>query len=76
MPDYTKRWIELRRREQQADGSWGCRYVIFECGSRGWRCKKGSADGTFKTPEEAAAAALTQAQRIIDSLQPSASRLS
>lgn len=70
MPDYTKRWIELRRREQQANGNWSCHYVIFEFGARAWRCKKGCAAGSFSTPEEAEAAALTQAQQIIDSLQP------
>ncbi|MGC4097335.1 MAG: hypothetical protein QM706_09480 [Nitrospira sp.] len=75
MSDYTKRWIELRRRERQADGTWNCHYVIFEFGTRAWRCKKGSADGIFRTPEEAEAAALTQAQQIVDSLQTSGSRL-
>ena len=75
MSDVTKRWIELRRREQQVDGTWSCHYVIFEFGTRAWRCKKGCTDGTFRTPEEAASAALTQAQRIIDSLQPAASCL-
>jgi len=30
MPDYTKRRIELRRREQHADGTWSCHCVIFE----------------------------------------------
>lgn len=75
MPDYTKRWIELRRREQLANGNWSCHYVIFEFGARKWRCKKGCADGTFRTPEEAEDAALTQAQRIIDSLQPAGSLL-
>jgi len=53
MSDYTKRWIELRRREQHADGTWDCHYVIFEFGSRAWRCKKGCSDGIFKTPDEA-----------------------
>ncbi len=75
MPDYTKRWIELRRREQEADGTWSCHYVIFEFGTRAWRCKKGCTDGTFTTPEEAEAAALTQAQQIVDSFQPSAAGL-
>lgn len=75
MPDYVQRWIEVRRRERQADGTWSCHYVIFEFGTKKWRCKKGSADGTFRTPEEAEAAALTQAQQIVDSLQTSASSL-
>lgn len=68
MLDYTKRWIELRRREQQADGTWSCHYVIFEFGSKAWKCKKGRSDGIFRTPEEAEVAALRQAQEIIDSL--------
>jgi len=72
MSDYTKRWIELRRREQHADGTWDCHYVIFEFGSRAWRCKKGCSDGIFKTPDEAEVAALTQAKQIVDSLQASA----
>jgi len=69
MMDHTQRWIELRRRERQADGTWSCHYVIFEFGPRAWRCKKGSAEGTFSTLEEAEAAALTLAQQIVDSLQ-------
>lgn len=75
MSDYTKRWIELRRREQHADGTWNCHYVIFEFGIRAWRCKKGCAEGTFRTPEEAEVAALTQAQQIIDSLHTPAAGL-
>lgn len=50
MSDYTKRWIELRRWERQADGTWNCHYVIFEFGTRALTCKKGCPDGTFKTP--------------------------
>lgn len=73
MSDYTKRWIELRRRERQTDGTWSCHYVIFEFGTKEWRCKKGCSDGVFKTPEEAEVAALTQAQEILDSLQISVS---
>ena len=68
MPDYKKHRIEMRRREQQADGTWSCHYIIFEFGTREWRCKKGCADGTFRTPEEAEAAALTQAKQIVASL--------
>ena len=72
MSDFTKRWIELRRREHHTDGTWSCHYVIFEFGTRAWRCQKGCADGDFRTPEAAEAAALTQAQQIIDSLRASA----
>ena len=75
MSDFTKRWIELRRREQQADGTWSCHYVIFEFGTKAWRCKKGCAVGSFKTAEEAEAAALVQAQQIVDSFQPCAAGL-
>jgi uncharacterized protein involved in tellurium resistance len=67
MSDYTKRWIELRRRERQTDGTWSCHYVIFEFGTKEWRCKKGVL--TVRTPEEAEIAALNQAQQIVDSLQ-------
>lgn len=75
MSDLTKRWVELRRREQKANGTWNCHYAIFEFGAREWKCEKGCTDGTFSTPEEAEAAALVQAQRIIDSLQIAASCL-
>ena len=75
MSDFTKRWIELRRRERHADGTWSCHYVIFEFRTREWRCEKGRTDGVFRTPEEAEAAALRQAQRIVDSLQTSTAYL-
>lgn len=75
MSDLMKRWVELRRWEQKANGTWHCHYVIFEFGVREWTCKKVCTDGTFSTPEEAEAAALVQAQQIIDSLQTTASCL-
>lgn len=75
MADLTKRWVELRRWEQQANGTWSCHYAIFEFGVREWECKKGCTDGTFSSPEAAEAAALVQAQQIIDSLQTAASCL-
>jgi hypothetical protein len=67
MSDSTKRWIELRRRERQTDGTWSCHYVIFEFGTKEWRRKKGVL--TVRTHEEAEIAALNQAQQIVDSLQ-------
>ncbi len=75
MSNYTQHWIELRHREQRADGTWNCHYVIFEFGTREWRLKKGCVEGSFGTPEEAAAAALIQARQIIDSLQSAAACL-
>jgi len=50
MMDHTQRWIELRRRERQADGTWSCHYVIFEFGPRAWRCKKGRCWGHLQHP--------------------------
>lgn len=72
MSDVAKCCIELWRREQHADGTWGCHYVIFEFGTQAWRCKKGSVVGIFGTLAAAEAAALRQAQQIIDSRHPSA----
>jgi hypothetical protein len=42
MPDYTKRWIELRRREQHMNGNWSCHYVIFEFGAKSGDARKGA----------------------------------
>ncbi len=67
MSNYKKHWIELRLPSQRTDGTWSCRYVIFEFATTRWRCNKGSSDGKFASREEAQAAALNQAQRVIDS---------
>jgi hypothetical protein len=70
MPDNMKRWVELRTPDQHADGTWSCRYVIFEFESTRWRCNRGRPEGSFESREEAQAAALKQAQRLIDSCEP------
>ena len=70
MPDYKHRRIELTPR-RQADGTWHCPYRIIEFRSTCWRYYKGCTDGSFPSREGAAAAALQEAKRIVDSLEPS-----
>ena len=70
MQDNRKHWIELRTPDQHADGTWSCRYIIFEFESTRWRCKRGRPEGSFASREEAEAAALNQAQRVVDSREP------
>lgn len=69
MPDYKKRRIELTPR-RQADGTWHCPYRIIEFRQTCWGYYKGCTDGRFASREEAAAAALEDARRIVDSLEP------
>ncbi len=73
MSNVTKCWIELRRLKQHSSGTWTCHYVIFEFGPHAWRCQKGCANGTFQSSEAAVVAALSQAKRVIDSLQATSS---
>ncbi|UVT17293.1 MAG: hypothetical protein H8K04_07050 [Nitrospira sp.] len=63
---YKKHQIELAARQQE-DGRWVCQYVIIEFGPRHWRYNKGFPDGRFGTRQQAEAAALKQARRIINS---------
>lgn len=71
MPDYKHRKIELTPK-RQADGTWQCPYRIIEFSSTCWRFHKGCPEGSFASREEAAAAALKEAKRIVDSLELSA----
>ncbi|UVT20564.1 MAG: hypothetical protein H8K03_01185 [Nitrospira sp.] len=70
MPDNKKRWVELTTPDQHADGTWSCRYVIFEFESTRWRCNRGRPEGSFASREEAQAAALVQAQILIHGRKP------
>ncbi len=69
MPDYKQRRIELTPRKH-SDGTWHCPYRIIEFRQTCWRFHKGCADGFFSSREEAATAALEEAKRIVDSLEP------
>ena len=69
MPEYKHRRIELTPR-RQADGTWHCPYRIIEFRQTCWRYHKGCPDVSFASREEAAAAALQEAKRIVDSLEP------
>ena len=71
MPDYKKRRIELSPK-RQADGIWHCPYTIIEFRQTCWAYHKGCSDGDFASRNEAATAALEEAKRIVDSLEPSA----
>lgn len=68
MPDYKKRKIKLAP-GQRANGTWQCLYRIIEIRSTCWKFHKGLSNGSFGSREEAAAAALQEAKRIIDSLE-------
>lgn len=69
MPDYKQRRIELTPRKH-SDGTWHCPYRIIEFRQTCWRFHEGCADGFFSSREEAAMAALEEAKRIVDSLEP------
>jgi hypothetical protein len=67
MPDYKQRKIELTPNRQR-DGTWQCPYRIIEFRSTSWRFHSGSPSGCFAFRETAVVAALTEAKRIVDSL--------
>lgn len=69
MPDYKHRKIELIPRRQD-DGTWRCPYRIIEFRTTCWGYHKGCPDGIFASREAAAAAALKEAKRIVDTLEP------
>ncbi len=71
MPDSRTRLVALRTPDQHADGTWSCRYVIFEFESTRWRCNRVGPNGSFASREEAQAAAWKQAHRLIRSLKTS-----
>jgi hypothetical protein len=68
MPDYKHRKIELTPRRHK-DGTWNCPYRVIEFRPTSWAYHKGCAEGRFASREEAAAAALDEAKRIIDALE-------
>lgn len=68
MPDYLHRKIELTPR-RQADGTWLGPYRIIEFRPTSWRYHSGCADGSFASRENAEAAVLAVAKRIVDSLE-------
>lgn len=70
MLDDRKGYVELRTPDQHADGTWSCRYIIFEFESTRWKCIKGDSEIRFVSRKEAQHAALKQAQRLIASLEP------
>jgi len=71
MPDYKHRRINLAPK-RQGDGTWQCPYTIIEFRSTCWAYRKGCPDALFPSHEEAAAAALEEAKRIVDALEPHA----
>lgn len=71
MPDYKKRRIELTLR-RQPNGTWQCPYTIIEFRPACWAYHNGCLDGSFPSRQEAAMAALNEAKRIVDSLEPPA----
>jgi hypothetical protein len=71
MPYYKHRKIELTPR-RQADGTWHCPYRIIEFRQTCWAYYQGCPHGSFASREDAAAAALQEAKRIVDSLEPRA----
>lgn len=73
MPDYKQRTIRLTP-TQHGDETWGCTYRIIEISSTGWRFHKGYSYGSLGSREEAATAALEEAKRIVDALEPLAHR--
>ncbi len=70
MPDYKHRRIELTPR-RRADETWYCPFRIIEFRPTSWGYYSGCADGRFESREEAEAAALVVAKRMVDSLEPS-----
>ena len=70
MPDYKHRRIELAPR-RRGDETWYCPFRIIEFRPTSWGCYSGCADGRFESREEAEAAALVVAKRIVASLEPS-----
>jgi hypothetical protein len=68
MPYYLERKIELTPRPQ-TDGTWVCAFRIIEFRPTSWGYLSGCADGSYTSREEAAAAALAAAKRIVDSLE-------
>lgn len=69
MPDYKQRKIELTPKRYE-DGTWHCLYRIIEFRATCWGYHKGSPRGIFASRDAAAAAALAEAKRIVDSLEP------
>lgn len=68
MPDYKQRKIEVTLK-RQPNGTWQCPYRIIEFHSTCWKFHTGSPDGCFATRDLAVSAALTEAKRIVDSLE-------
>ncbi len=71
MPDYKERTIEVTP-QRQGDETWCCAYRIIEFSPTCWRFQKGKSYGGSR--EVAARAALEEAKRIIDTLEPLAPR--
>ena len=69
MPDYKHRKIKLAP-ERRANGLWRCPYMIIEFTPTCWAYRKGCPEGSFLSRQEAATAALEEAKRLVDSLEP------
>ena len=69
MTDYKQRKIELTPKRCD-DGTWHCPYRIIEFRATCWGYHQGAPRGVFASRESAAAAALEEAKRIVDSLEP------
>lgn len=68
MPDYKHRKIQLNPR-QQHDETWRCPYCIIEFRPTCWGYLNGYPEGVFTSRQEATAAALKEAKRLIDTLE-------
>ena len=69
MSDYKGRTIELTPQRQGTE-TWCCAYRILEFSSTCWKFHTGKSYGHFGSREEAVTAALEEAKRIIDALEP------
>lgn len=69
MTDYKQRKIELMPKRCD-DGTWHSPYRIIEFRATCWGYHQGAPRGVFASRESAAAAALEEAKRIVDSLEP------
>ena len=69
MPEYKQRRIELIPR-RHANGTWQCPYTIIEFRPTCWAYHNGCPEGSFPSRHEAAMAALKEAKRLVDALEP------
>ncbi len=69
MEYYKQRRIDVAP-IRQANGTWHCPYMIIESRQTCWGCQTGCPNGTFSSRKEATTAALKEAKRMVDALEP------